>query len=57
MITQKSWHDDWRGLKVAVLGLGKSGFSVADTLMELVCKVTVYAKSTTFEYRELMSVI
>jgi UDP-N-acetylmuramoylalanine--D-glutamate ligase len=57
MITQKSWHDDWSGLRVAVLGLGKSGFSVADTLMELGCKVTVYAKSATFEYRELLGVI
>lgn len=57
MITQKSWHDDWSGLNVAVLGLGKTGFSVADTLTELGCNVTVYAKSATFEYRELLSVI
>lgn len=57
MITQHSWHDDWSGLRVAVLGLGKSGFSVADTLTELGCKVTVYAKSATIEYRELLSVI
>ena len=34
MISQRSWHDDWAGLHVAVLGLGKSGFSVADTLCE-----------------------
>lgn len=30
-----SWHDDWSGLRVAVLGLGMTGFSVADTLVEL----------------------
>lgn len=30
-----SWHDDWSGLRVAVLGLGMTGFSVADTLAEL----------------------
>ena len=35
MIPQRSWHDNWAGLQVAVLGLGKSGFSVADTLCEL----------------------
>ena len=28
----RSWHDDWSGLRVAVLGLGMTGFSVADTL-------------------------
>jgi UDP-N-acetylmuramoylalanine--D-glutamate ligase len=30
-----SWHDDWSGLRIAVLGLGAIGFSVADTLVEL----------------------
>jgi UDP-N-acetylmuramoylalanine--D-glutamate ligase len=57
MITQASWHDDWSGLRVAVLGLGKSGFSVADTLLELGCQVRVYAKSASLEYSELLSVI
>ena len=36
-----SWHDDWAGIRVAVLGLGVTGFSVADTLCELGCDVTV----------------
>jgi len=38
-----SWHADWSGLRVAVLGLGVTGFSVADTLVELGCRVIVVA--------------
>ena len=38
-----SWHDDWSGLRVAVLGLGMTGFSVADTLHELGASVLVLA--------------
>lgn len=38
-----SWHSNWRGLKVAVFGLGASGFSVADTLTELGAHVLVVA--------------
>ncbi|MDA9796707.1 UDP-N-acetylmuramoyl-L-alanine--D-glutamate ligase [Aquiluna sp.] len=30
-----SWHEDWSQLKAVVLGLGKSGFSALDTLVEL----------------------
>ncbi len=30
-----SWHGQWQGLSAVVLGLGKSGFSVVDTLVEL----------------------
>ena len=30
-----SWHGDWSQLKAVVLGLGKSGFSALDTLVEL----------------------
>ncbi len=37
----RSWHDDWSGLRVAVLGLGMTGFSVADTLVELGSRVRV----------------
>jgi UDP-N-acetylmuramoylalanine--D-glutamate ligase len=40
-----SWHSDWSGLRVVVFGLGTSGFSVADTLAELGCKVLVVADS------------
>lgn len=38
-----SWHADWSGLRVAVLGLGVSGFSAADTLAELGADVLVVA--------------
>jgi UDP-N-acetylmuramoylalanine--D-glutamate ligase len=36
-----SWHADWRGLRVAVLGLGVTGFAAADTLAELGAEVVV----------------
>lgn len=39
----RSWHDDWRGLRVAVLGLGVTGFAVADTLVELGARPLVLA--------------
>ena len=35
LATLTSWHADWKGLRVAVLGLSVTGFSVADTLTEL----------------------
>ena len=57
MIPQRSWHDNWAGLQVAVLGLGKSGFSVADTLCELGAEVTVFANSASPQYSELLEVI
>ena len=38
-----SWHSDWKQLNVAVVGLGVTGFSVADTLAELGCEVLVVA--------------
>ncbi|MCF8528327.1 MAG: UDP-N-acetylmuramoyl-L-alanine--D-glutamate ligase [Aquiluna sp.] len=52
-----SWHGDWTGLSFGVLGLGKSGFSVADTLIELGSKVTVFARESTGQYRDLLDVI
>jgi len=36
-----SWDADWKGLRVVVTGLGLSGFSAADTLIELGAIVTV----------------
>ncbi|UYQ76372.1 UDP-N-acetylmuramoyl-L-alanine--D-glutamate ligase [Glutamicibacter sp. JL.03c] len=36
-----SWDADWKGLRVVVAGLGLSGFSAADTLIELGAIVTV----------------
>ena len=38
-----SWHADWSGLRVAVLGLGATGFAAADTLAELGARVLVVA--------------
>jgi UDP-N-acetylmuramoylalanine--D-glutamate ligase len=52
-----SWHADWSGLRVAVLGLGVTGFSVADTLVELGATVLVVAADAKVEQRELLSVI
>jgi UDP-N-acetylmuramoylalanine--D-glutamate ligase len=39
-----SWYGPWSGVRVVVLGLGVTGFSVADTLCELGAKVMVCAK-------------
>jgi UDP-N-acetylmuramoylalanine--D-glutamate ligase len=52
-----SWHADWRGLRVAVLGLAVTGFSVADTLVELGADVLVVAAKATPERLELLDVI
>ncbi|WP_291052078.1 UDP-N-acetylmuramoyl-L-alanine--D-glutamate ligase [Herbiconiux sp.] len=52
-----SWHHDWSGLRVAVLGLGMTGFSVADTLTELRADVLVIAPDAKQEYADLIPVI
>ncbi|TQJ32368.1 UDP-N-acetylmuramoylalanine--D-glutamate ligase [Microbacterium sp. SLBN-146] len=52
-----SWHADWRGLRVAVLGLSVTGFSVADTLAELGSDVHVFTESADEEYARLLPVI
>lgn len=52
-----SWHSDWAGLRVAVLGLGITGFSVADTLTELGASVLVVAATAKKEYADLVPVI
>jgi len=52
-----SWHADWRGLRVAVLGLSVTGFSVADTLAELGADVLVLSESATEEYQRLVPLI
>jgi UDP-N-acetylmuramoylalanine--D-glutamate ligase len=41
--TLTSWHADWSSLRVAVLGLGVTGFAAADTLAELGADVLVVA--------------
>jgi len=52
-----SWHADWSGLRVAVLGLSVTGFSVADTLAELGADVLVVTERADEEYARLLPVI
>jgi len=52
-----SWHADWSGLRVAVLGVGVTGFAVADTLVELGGDVLVVAGKASDEHRQLLGVI
>ena len=52
-----SWHADWKGLRVAVLGLSVTGFSVADTLAELGADVLVVTERADEEYERLLPVI
>lgn len=52
-----SWHDDWSGITVAVLGLGVTGFSVADTLVELGCRVRVVHGAPDHDREGLLDVI
>lgn len=52
-----SWHADWRGLRVAVFGLGRTGFSVTDTLGELGAEVLVVAESADPERAMLAEVV
>lgn len=55
--TLTSWNADWTGLRVAVLGLSMTGFSVADTLTELGSDVLVLSESAEEEYAKLLPVI
>ncbi|MCU1417633.1 MAG: UDP-N-acetylmuramoyl-L-alanine--D-glutamate ligase [Schumannella sp.] len=52
-----SWNADWRGLRVAVFGLGVTGFAAADTLAELGAQVLVVAEGADDRRRELLTVI
>lgn len=52
-----SWHDDWSGLRVAVLGLGVTGFAAADTLAELGAQCLVLADSVDARTAEVLEVI
>jgi UDP-N-acetylmuramoylalanine--D-glutamate ligase len=52
-----SWHGDWSKLSALVLGLGKSGFSVVDTLVELGVKTQVVGKEADPRLVELVEVI
>lgn len=52
-----SWSSDWSDVRVAVLGLGKTGFSVADTLYELGSKLLVVAESAEDELLDILNVL
>jgi UDP-N-acetylmuramoylalanine--D-glutamate ligase len=52
-----SWHADWKGLRVLVLGLGVTGFAVADTLAELGCAVLVAAHAPDPDRARILPVI
>ena len=52
-----SWRADWAGLRVAVLGLGVTGFAVADTLAELGATVLVIAGRPDEERERILEVI
>lgn len=53
----QSWHDDWKGLRVVVFGLGVSGFSAADTLAELGADVLVVAEQADAEQLDILEVL
>ncbi|TFC52051.1 UDP-N-acetylmuramoyl-L-alanine--D-glutamate ligase [Cryobacterium shii] len=52
-----SWHSDWSGLRVGVLGLGVTGFAAADTLAELGAEVLVVAGTAPEQTIRLLDVI
>lgn len=52
-----SWHADWSGLRVAVLGLGVTGFAAADTLAELGARVLVVAGAADDDRAAILEVI
>ena len=57
MMLPDSWHGPWSGLRAVVVGLGKSGFSVADTLVELGVQTAVVGKAAKPELADLVEVI
>ncbi|UOW00217.1 UDP-N-acetylmuramoyl-L-alanine--D-glutamate ligase [Agrococcus sp. SCSIO52902] len=52
-----SWRSDWSGLRVAVLGLGVTGFAAVDTLAELGASVTAVAERVDDERRTILGVL
>ena len=52
-----SWHGSWPNLKAVVVGLGKSGFSVVDTLVELGVETAVVGKTAKPELVDLVGLI
>jgi UDP-N-acetylmuramoylalanine--D-glutamate ligase len=52
-----SWHADWSGLNVVVLGLGATGFAVADTLWELGANALVIDTAVSDEHRAMLDAL
>ena len=52
-----SWNADWKELKVLVVGLGVSGFSVADTLWELGSVPLVVTEGASVEHRAVLDAL
>jgi UDP-N-acetylmuramoylalanine--D-glutamate ligase len=52
-----SWNADWKGLNVLVVGLGVSGFSVADTLWELGSVPLVVTEGSSAEHRAILDAL
>ena len=52
-----SWHADWSQTSVVVIGLAKTGFSVADTLHELGARVFIVAESCSPEILDIVDVL
>jgi len=57
MMLPNSWHANWSGLKAVVVGLGKSGFSAVDTLVELGVEVVAIGASADPQLIELTEVV
>lgn len=52
-----SWYADWKGLKTVVIGLGVTGFAVADTLWELGCDVVVLSARESEEHATMLDAL
>ncbi|ANJ27264.1 UDP-N-acetylmuramoyl-L-alanine--D-glutamate ligase [Agromyces aureus] len=52
-----SWHAEWSGLRVLVLGAGVTGFAVADTLAELGAEVLLAATGVDDDRARILDVI
>jgi UDP-N-acetylmuramoylalanine--D-glutamate ligase len=52
-----SWHSRWSEAKIAVVGLGKTGFSAADTLNELGAQLLVVSEAASLETLDILDVL
>ena len=52
-----SWYSDWSGVSVVVLGLGETGFAIADTLVELGAHTTVLHSAPDHDREVILDVL